>query len=39
MGLNVQGAVQSIDSANGEATVIVGDARFTLDVSRLTRHR
>lgn len=35
-GLNVQGAVQSIDSANGEATVIVGDARFTLDVSRLT---
>ena len=36
VGLNVQGAVQSIDSANGEATVIVGDARFTLDVSRLT---
>ena len=36
VGLNVQGAVQSIDSANEEATVIVGDARFTLDVSRLT---
>ena len=36
MGLNVQGAVQSIDSTNEEATVIVGDARFTLDVSRLT---
>ena len=36
VGLNVQGAVQSIDSANGEATVIVGDARFTLDVGRLT---
>ena len=36
MGLNVQGAVQSIDSTNEEATVIVGDARFTLDVNRLT---
>ena len=36
MGLNVQGAVQSIDADNGEATVIVGDARFTLDVGRLT---
>ncbi len=35
-GLNVQGAVQSMDSTDGEATVIVGDARFTLDVSRLT---
>ena len=35
-GLNVQGAVQSIDADNGEATVIVGDARFTLDVGRLT---
>ncbi|MCY4529717.1 MAG: Smr/MutS family protein, partial [Chloroflexi bacterium] len=35
-GLNVQGAVQSMDSENQEATVIVGDARFTLDVSRLT---
>lgn len=34
-GLNVEGAVQSVDSANEEATVIVGDARFTLDVSRL----
>ena len=36
MGLNVQGAVQSIDSGGDEATVIVGDARFTLDVGRLT---
>ena len=36
MGLNVKGAVHSLDAASGEATVVVGDARFTLDVSRLT---
>ena len=35
-GLNLQGAVQAIDEDIEEATVIVGDARFTLDVSRLT---
>ncbi len=35
-GLNLQGVVQSIDDADGEAAVIVGDARFSLDVSRLT---
>lgn len=35
-GLDVEGAVQSIDHQNHEAAVMVGDARFTLDMSRLT---
>ena len=34
-GLDVEGAVQSIDHHNHEATVTAGGARFTLDISRL----